>query len=217
MQFDVITLFPNTFQGFLEESIIKRAQAKELVKINLHNLRDYTKDKHKKVDDKPFGGGPGMVLMAEPIVLAIEFLEKKLGKKTHKVLLTPTGKLFNQSKASELASKENIIILCGHYEGFDERIKDLIEFDEISIGEYVLSGGEVPAMLIIDAVSRLIPGVLGNPLSAAEESFVDEGKLDFPQYTLPRVFRDIPVPPVLLSGNHEAIKKWRESAREKDK
>jgi len=143
MQIDIITIFPSMFSGFLEESIIKRAQNKELVKINLHNLRDYTLDKHKKVDDRPFGGGPGMIFTVEPVVRAINALKKSIGRKSYNILLTPAGKIFNQKKARELAKKKNITMLCGHYEGFDQRIHDFIDFDEVSIGEYVLSGGEV--------------------------------------------------------------------------
>ncbi|MBI4834513.1 MAG: tRNA (guanosine(37)-N1)-methyltransferase TrmD [Planctomycetes bacterium] len=217
MRIDVVTLFPNMFKGFLKESIVKRAQTKRLVTIKLHNLRDYTLDKHRKVDDRPFGGGPGMVLMVEPIVRAIEAIEKTIkparrsagGGRAHKILFSPAGRVFSQARAKALAKRENLILLCGHYEGFDERIKELIEFEELSIGKYVLSGGEIPAAVVIDSVIRLVPNVLGNPNSAVEESFSKGDKLDFPNYTRPRVYKGIAVPEVLLSGNHDEINKWR--------
>ncbi len=209
MIIDIITLFPDIFKGFLEGSIIKRAQAKGLVKINLHNLRDYTLDKHKKVDDRPYGGGPGMVLMVEPVCRMIESLEKQGRASYHKVLLTPQGRTFRQPVAKELVDREGLILLCGHYEGFDERIKQLFAWDEISIGNYVLTGGEIPAMVITDAVTRLIPGVLGNDESVKCESFTEGNDIDHPQYTRPRIFREQGVPEVLLSGNHAKIKEWR--------
>lgn len=212
MIIDIITLFPDIFKGFLEGSIIKRAQAKGLVKINLHNLRDYTLDKHKKVDDRPYGGGPGMVLMVEPVCRMIESLEKNGRAKYHKVLLTPQGRTFRQQVAKELVDREGLVLLCGHYEGFDERIKQLFDWDEVSIGNYVLTGGEIPAMVITDAVTRIIPGVLGNDESVKYESFTEGDELDHPQYTRPRVFREQGVPEVLLSGNHAKIKEWRTQA-----
>jgi tRNA (guanine37-N1)-methyltransferase len=209
MRIDVVTLFPNMFKGFLKESIVKRAQTKRLVTIKLHNLRDYTLDKHRKVDDRPFGGGPGMVLMVEPIVRAIEAIEKTIKGKAHKILFSPSGRVFSQARAKALAKRENLILLCGHYEGFDERIKELIDFEELSIGKYVLSGGEIPAAVVIDSVIRLVPNVLGNPNSAVEESFSKGDKIDFPNYTRPRIYKGIAVPEVLLSGNHKEINKWR--------
>jgi tRNA (guanine37-N1)-methyltransferase len=212
MIIDIITLFPDIFKGFLETSIIKQAKIKEFVEINLHNLRDFTLDKHKKVDDQTYGGGPGMVLMVEPVCRAIEYLETHGREEFHKVLLTPQGRPFHQSVALELAQKKGLILLCGHYEGFDERIRTLFNWDEISIGHYVLTGGEIPAMVITDAVVRLIPGVLGNPDSVKHESFMQEGHLDHPHYTRPRVFRGQSVPEVLLSGHHAKIKEWRSQA-----
>ncbi|MBI5779102.1 MAG: tRNA (guanosine(37)-N1)-methyltransferase TrmD [Planctomycetes bacterium] len=210
MVIDVITLFPGMFKGFLKESIIKRAQAKRLVKINLHDLRDFSTDKHHKVDDRPFGGGPGMLLLAEPIVRAFEYLKANGRSDAHKIVLTPAGKTFGQPKARALSKKKGLIILCGHYEGFDQRIFDIIKFDDIiSIGRYVLSGGELPSMVVMDSVIRLIPGVLGNASSAEQESFSKGNELDYPQYTRPRDFRGHTVPEVLVSGNHQQIEKWR--------
>lgn len=214
MRIDIITLFPSMFRGFLEESIIKRAQAKSLVEIHLHNIRDFTLDKHHKVDDRPYGGGPGMVLTPEPVFRTMEYLsQSNVGKDrqdVHRVLLTPRGKLFDQAKAKELAKKPGLVLLCGHYEGFDERVHQALGFEEISIGEYVLSGGEIPALVVMDAVIRLIPNVLGNPESAEDESFSQPGQVEFPQYTRPRDFRGLKVPEVLVSGNHKAIREWRQ-------
>lgn len=210
MRIDVITLFPGIFRGWLEESIIRRAQDKDLVGIQLHNLRDFTLDKHNKVDDRPFGGGPGMVLTPEPVFRAMEHLTSNGCQDAHRVLLTPRGKLFDQAKARELAARSGLVILCGHYEGFDERIHQALGFEEISIGEYVLSGGEIPALVVMDTVIRLMPGVLGNPESAEDESFSQPGQVEFPQYTRPREFRSLKVPEVLISGNHQSIKEWRQ-------
>lgn len=209
MRIDVITLFPEMFAGVLSESILRIGREKGLIDIRLHNLRDFTVLKHKKVDDRPFGGGPGMVLMAAPVYNALKHLEDKEGLKTaRKIMLTPQGRTFSQKIAEELSVEQNLIMLCGHYEGFDERITELFGFDEISVGDYVLSGGELPAMTIIDAVSRLVPGVLGNPLSAEQDSF-SANALDFPQYTRPETFRGLKVPDVLLSGDHKKIAEWR--------
>jgi len=207
MLINVITIFPEIFESFLNTSILKRAIDKKIVEINLHNPRDFTSDKHKTVDEPPYGGGGGMVLKIEPIVKCLEKISKKR-RRVKKILLTPSGKIFTQHKAFELSKEKNIVFICGHYEGIDERIKYFID-EEISIGDYVLTGGEIPAMVIIDSVVRLLPGVLGNPNSIKFESFVN-GKLDFPHYTRPADFRGYKVPGVLLSGNHEKIKKWRE-------
>lgn len=218
MRIDVITLFPGMFHNFLGESIIKRAQEKGLAQIYVCNLRDFTLNKHHKVDDRPYGGGPGMVLSPEPILRAVEHLENNGCQESHKVLLTPRGKRFTQEKARELTDKKGLVLCCGHYEGFDERVHQLREWDEISIGEYILTGGELPAMVITDAVIRLIPGVLGNPLSSQEESFAEPGEVEFPQYTRPSDFQGLKVPEVLLSGNHQAIREWREkSIRKSDR
>ena len=207
MKIDILTLFPNMFDGFLNESIIKRAREKELVDINIHNIRDYSPFKNKQVDDYPYGGGAGMVLMCEPIFNAIESLRTK---DSIVMMMTPSGKRFTEKLAYEFSNMKHIILLCGHYEGFDERIKTIIDI-EISIGDYVLTGGEIPSMVVTDAITRLIPGVINNE-SLISESFTDD-LLDYPQYTRPASFRGMEVPEVLLSGHHENIKKYRENQR----
>ena len=213
MKIDIVTLFPNMFKGPFDESMIKRAQEKQLIEIKIHDLRNWAKDKHKTVDDKPYGGGPGMVLMPQPIFDAVEELKMENGKLKNKlknkktVLLTPQGKPFKQKKAQELSHLDHLILIAGHYEGFDERIRDLVD-EEISIGDYVLTGGELPAMVVVDAIIRLIPGVLGSEESLENESF-SSSKLEYPQYTRPEEFKGIKVPEVLLSGNHAEIDKWR--------
>lgn len=203
MKIDILTLFPSMFTGFINESIIKRAINNNLVEINIHNIRDYSPFKNKQVDDYPFGGGPGMVLMCEPIFNAIEDLRRE---NTKVIMLTPSGEVFNQKVATKLSKLEHIILLCGHYEGFDERIKTIVDM-EISIGDYVLTGGEIPAMAITDTIVRLIPGVINNE-SLDSESFNDN-LLDYPVYTRPEVFRGMKVPEVLLSGHHANIEKYR--------
>ena len=203
MKIDILTLFPNMFTGFINESIIKRAINNNLVEINVHNIRDYSPFKNKQVDDYPFGGGPGMVLMCEPIFRGVEDLRKE---NTKVIMLTPSGEIFNQKVATRLSKFEHIILLCGHYEGFDERIKTIVDM-EISIGDYILTGGEIPAMAITDTIVRLIPGVINNE-SLDSESFNDN-LLDYPVYTRPEVFRDMKVPEVLLSGHHANIEKYR--------
>lgn len=206
MQFDVVTIFPKMFEPILNESIMKRAQAKGKVKIRVHDLRNYTEDKHRKVDDKPFGGGPGMVLSAQPIVDAVKKIRGK--KKAKVILLCPTGEKLTQKKAKALSKEKNLILICGHYEGVDERVRELVVDESLSIGDYVLTGGELPAMVLIDSVARLIPGVLGREASLEYESF--EAKLlEYPQYTRPANFRGTKIPNVLLSGNHKAIEMWR--------
>lgn len=209
MKIDILTLFPNMFDGFLNESIIKRARDKGLVDIGVHNIRDYSPFKNKQVDDYSYGGGAGMVLMCEPIFLAIEALRTD---ESVVVMLTPSGETFNQKLAYEFTNIKHIILLCGHYEGFDERIKTIVD-REISIGDFVLTGGEVPAMAIVDAVTRLIPGVI-NEESLNSETFNDD-MVDFPVYTKPAEFRGMKVPEVLLSGHHANIDKWREEMRKK--
>jgi tRNA (guanine37-N1)-methyltransferase len=204
---DVVTLFPEMFKGPLDESIIKIAQGKKLVKIVVHNLRDYTHDRHKSADDKPFGGGPGMVMKPEPIFECVEALKKK-GKTKRVIFLSPQGKRFEQKKAHELSRSAGVILLCGHYEGVDQRVLDHLIDEEISIGDFVTSGGETPALCLIDSVVRLVPGVLGNKDSLLSESF-QNGLLDYPHYTRPRVFRTHEVPEILFSGNHAAVEKWR--------
>ena len=203
MKIDILTLFPNMFTGFINESIIKRAINNNLVEINIHNIRDYSPFKNKQVDDYPFGGGPGMVLMCEPVFNAIESLKKE---NTKVIMLTPSGEVFNQKVAYGLSKLDHIILLCGHYEGFDERIKSIVDM-EISIGDYILTGGEIPAMAITDTIVRLIPGVINNE-SLDSESF-NNNLLDYPVYTRPEVFRDMKVPEVLLSGHHANIEKYR--------
>ncbi|MBF8982164.1 tRNA (guanosine(37)-N1)-methyltransferase TrmD [Lutibacter sp. B2] len=205
MKIDVLTLFPNMFEVPLGESIIGRARKKGLLDINVLNIRDFTQNKHKKVDDYPYGGGAGMVMQAEPIFNVLENISAKDCKVIH---MSPKGKIFSQSIAKELAKEERLIFLCGHYEGIDQRVIDYWVTDEISIGDYVLTGGELPAMVVIDTVSRMIHGVLGQ-----EESYTDEsiysGLLEYPHYTRPSDFRGLKVPDVLLSGNHKEIDSWR--------
>ena len=205
--FDIITIFPDMFEGILADSILKRAQEKKKVGFHIHDLHTYTADKkHRKVDDRTFGGGPGMVMMAQPLFDAVKKIK---GKRRAKVIyMSPSGKTFTQAHAKRLAKAKNLIIICGHYEGIDERVRAKIVDEEISIGDYVLTGGEVPAMVVMDALTRLIPGVVGKEASLESESF-ENGLLEHPHYTRPANFRGAKVPPVLLSGNHEAIKAWR--------
>jgi tRNA (guanine37-N1)-methyltransferase len=205
MRIDVLTLFPGMFSGPLDESIVMRARRSGILELTIHQLRDYTHDRHKTVDDRPFGGGPGMLLKPEPIFEAVESLARE---KTRVVLLSPAGRVFNQELARELAKEDHLLIVTGHYEGFDERIREQLADDELSIGDYVLTNGALPAMVIIDAVARLLPGALGDDQSAHEESF-SHGLLEYPQYTRPADFRGLKVPEVLLSGNHGEIAKWR--------
>lgn len=207
MKIDVLTLFPDMFKVILDNSIIKRAISSNKVSINLVNIRDFSTLSNNQVDDTPYGGGGGMVLMCEPVFSAIESVRKE---NSYVVTLTPSGKLYNQSKACEFSKKEHLIILCGHYEGFDERIKTLVD-EEISIGDFVLTGGEIPAMSIIDSVTRLVPGVISEE-SLTSESFTDN-LLDYPVYTKPQVFRGMKVPDVLISGDHKKIEEYRYSER----
>jgi tRNA (guanine37-N1)-methyltransferase len=212
LRLDILTLFPEMFAPILGTSIPKRAADKGLVEYRLTNIRDFATDAHKSVDDKPFGGGPGMVMMCQTLFDAVEFAEKQDDRPATRILLTPQGKLFDQKMAEELAAKDRLLFVAGHYEGFDERIVDGLTPLEISIGDYVLSGGELAAMVVIDAIVRLIPGVLGAQDGAADETFAN-GLLEYPQYTRPREFRGMNVPDVLLSGNHSLIKKWRDEQR----
>jgi len=204
MKIDILTIFPKMFKGPFDESIVRRAQKKDLVKLKIHDLRDWAKDKHKTVDDKPFGGGPGMIMKIEVIDRALAELKKP---KSKTILLTPQGKTFKQKMAQRLAKLDQIILICGHYEGVDERVRELVD-EEISIGDYVLTGGEIPAMTVVDAIVRLIPGVVGRKESLKEESFA-EGLLEYPQYTRPADYKGKKVPKVLLSGNHKEIEGWR--------
>ena len=211
MRFDIITIFPEMFAPVLNESIIKRAQQKKRAAIRVHDLRAYTKDKHKKVDDRPFGGGPGMVMTPQPFFDAIKKI--KGDRKAKVLLMSPSGKRLTQKLARDLAKQKNLILLCGHYEGVDERVRQKCVDESISIGDYVLTGGEIPAMVLIDCLTRLVPGVLGKEASLEDESFED-GLLEYPHYTRPANFRGTKVPDVLLSGHHLAISKWRkEQAR----
>jgi tRNA (guanine37-N1)-methyltransferase len=205
MKIGVLTLFPAMFAGPLDESIVKRAREARLLDLKIHNLRDWTHDRHKTVDDKPFGGGPGMLLKAEPLFEAIESLQRE---NTKVILLSPGGRKFDQSIARELAQQGDLLLVCGSYEGFDERVRETLADDELSIGDYVLTNGALPAMVVIDAVARLLPGVLGDDESSHDESF-SHGLLEYPQYTRPAEFRGMKVPEVLLSGNHAEIEKWR--------
>jgi len=210
MKIDVLTLFPGMFPGPLDESIIKRACESGRLRLGIRDLRDYTHDRHRKVDDRPFGGGPGMLMKPEPLFEAVEALR---GEKTRVILTSPAGRPFRQEIAQELAGEEHLLLVCGSYEGFDERVRECLADDELSIGDYVLTNGALPAMVIIDAVTRLLPGVLGDDESSVDESFSD-GLLEYPQYTRPAEFRGMTVPEVLLSGDHAAIERWRrEQAR----
>jgi len=212
MKIDVLTLFPGMFAGPLDESIVRRARDTGRLDLRIHNLRDYTHDRHRTVDDKPFGGGPGMLLKPEPVFEAVEQLA---GEGTQVVLLTPVGRRFDQGIAHELAQASHVLLVCGSYEGFDERIREALADDELSIGDFVVTNGALPAMVIIDAVARLLPGVLGDDASARDESF-SRGGLEYPQYTRPAEFRGMRVPEVLLSGDHAEIAKWRaEQARQR--
>ena len=208
MRIDILTLFPEAFAGIFDTSIIARAKQKGLLRIELTNIRDFASDNYNSVDDKPYGGGPGMVMMCQPIFDCLEHVEAADPAQAQRILLTPQGRPFKQDLARELAKKERLILIAGRYEGFDERIRTGLNPLEISIGDYVLSGGEIPAMVIVDAIARLLPGVLGDATSADEESFTD-GLLEYPQYTRPEVFRGLAVPEVLLSGHHANIKDWR--------
>ena len=205
MKIDVLTLFPEMFAGPLDVSIIQRARSAGLLDLRIHNLRDYTHDRHKTVDDKPFGGGPGMVLKPEPIFEAVASLA---GEQTRVILMTPIGRTFNQAIARELAKQEHLLLLCGSYEGVDERVRESLADDELSIGDYVLTNGGLPAMVVIDAVTRLLPGVLGDDESSLDESFT-HGLLEYPHYTRAAEFRGMKIPEVLLSGNHAEIARWR--------
>ncbi|MEX3458074.1 tRNA (guanosine(37)-N1)-methyltransferase TrmD [Staphylococcus hominis] len=206
MKIDYLTLFPEMFDDVLNQSILKRAQDKNIIEVNTVNFRDYAENKHNQVDDYPYGGGQGMVLKPEPVFNAMKDL--KHTDKTRVILMCPQGRPFSQAIAEELSEAEHIVFICGHYEGYDERIRENLVTDEISMGDYVLTGGELPAMTMTDAIVRLIPGVLGNEQSHQDDSFSD-GLLEFPQYTRPREYKGMTVPDVLLSGNHANIEKWR--------
>lgn len=205
MKIDVLTLFPKMFSGPLDESIVQRARENGLIELKIHNLREYTHDLHQTVDDRPFGGGAGMLLKPEPLFEALEALTNE---ESHVIFLTPSGRKFNQAIARELSSREHIVLVCGSYEGFDERVLQVWANEELSIGDYVLTNGALPAMVVIDVVTRLLPGALGKDESSYEESF-STNSLEYPHYTRPAVFRGMKVPDVLLSGHHARIAQWR--------
>ncbi len=216
MRFDIISLFPESFAAYFDVSILKRAQENNLIEIVTHKLRDFAHDKHKTVDDTPYGGGAGMVLKVEPIAEALEHVKALTPEKnTRTILFSAKGKVFTQEDAKRLAAHERLILLCGRYEGVDERVAEHLVDEELSIGEYVLTGGEIPAMIVVDAVSRLVPGVLGNAESAETESHSVPGTLEYPQYTKPEVWQGKRVPEILLSGHHAEIEKWRKEMSEK--
>jgi tRNA (guanine37-N1)-methyltransferase len=209
LRFDVLTLFPDMFVGPFDESIIDRAKKKKLIEINLHDLRTYTHDAHRTVDDAPFGGGPGMVLKPEPLFEAVSAISSLSPDKTRVIALTPTGEKISQLMVRELAREPHLVLVCGRYEGFDQRFLDGAVDLEVSVGDFVVSGGELPAMIMVDAICRQVDGVLGSPDSLKEESFNESGLLEYPQFTRPAVFNNQPVPEVLLSGDHERIRLWR--------
>jgi tRNA (guanine37-N1)-methyltransferase len=206
---DIVTIFPKMVEGPLAEGIVARAIARGLIDLRVHDLRDFTTDRHRVVDDMPFGGGPGMVLKAEPLFAAVDRIREERGSPGAVILTSPDGEKLTHDVAARLSALDHLVILCGRYEGVDERVRDHLSTDTISIGDYVLSGGELPALVIVDAVARLIPGVVGDEASVAGDTFARDGLLDFPQYTRPAEFRGLAVPPVLLSGHHAEIEKWR--------
>ena len=208
LRVDILTLFPEMFAGPFSVSILKRAQEKGFLNINLVNIRDFSANKHRTVDDTPYGGGAGMVMGPEAVSGAVEHVQMSSGASGRVVLMCPQGRPFTQAYAQDLAAEEQLILICGHYEGFDDRVREALVTDEVSIGDYVLTGGELPAMVVVDAVARLLPGVLGEPSSVVEESFC-AGLLEYPHYTRPREYRGQAVPEVLLSGHHEEIRRWR--------
>ena len=209
MKFYILTLFPEMFGGPFSSSILKRAQERGLIEINLVNIRDFSTNKHHTVDDAPYGGGAGMVMGPEALFGAVEHVARETGAAPGRVILMcPQGRPFSQLLAGDLAREKNLVLICGHYEGVDERVREALVTDEISIGDYILTGGELPAMVVVDAVARLVPGVLGEAASAEEESFCG-GLLEYPHYTRPREYRGLEVPEILLSGHHEEIRKWR--------
>jgi tRNA (guanine37-N1)-methyltransferase len=214
MRIDVLTLFPEMFSGYLGQSLVKRAVDAGVLNIRVHNIRDWARGKQRQVDDRPFGGGPGMVLRPEPVVESVEAVQSEGDAPGHLVLLTPQGRRLNQRIVEELARERRLVLICGRYEGVDQRAIDLLAPDELSIGDYILGGGEVAAMVIIDAVARLVPGVLGDDESNKQDSFSgDPPLLEFPQYTRPREYRGLTVPEVLMTGNHPEIARWREEQK----
>jgi len=210
MRFDVLSLFPELFHSYLQQSLLKLAIEKQLVDVRLWNMRDWATDRHKSVDDTPYGGGPGMLIACPPVYACVEAVQAEAPSPGRLIMLTPQGRPLNQALVRELATYERLLLLCGRYEGFDERIAQGLEPLEVSAGDFICNGGEVPAMLIIDTVIRLVPGVLGDETSSKYDSFSEAGLLEYPQYTRPREFRGMTVPDILLSGNHGEIARWRE-------
>jgi tRNA (guanine37-N1)-methyltransferase len=215
IRFDILTLFPGIFDSYVRQSLLEDAIAAGLVQVHTWDIRDWTENKHKRVDDRPYGGGPGMVMAPQPVVDCFEAVRAKAEPPGQLVMLTPAGERMTQRTVEALAREPRLILLCGRYEGFDDRIRQLLKPRELSVGDYVCNGGEVPAMVVIDAVIRLIPGVLGDEQSAADESHSEPGRLEYPQFTRPRVFRGLEVPEVLLSGNHAAVAQWRREQSER--
>jgi tRNA (guanine37-N1)-methyltransferase len=209
VKFDIVTIFPRMVEAPLQEGIVARAIAAGLLDVRVHDLRDFTTDRHRVVDDMPFGGGPGMVLKPEPLFVAVERIREERGAPDAIILTSPDGERLTHGAATRLSALDHLVILCGRYEGVDERVREHLATETISIGDYVLSGGELPALVIVDAVARLVPGVVGDEASVGGDSFARDGLLDFPQYTRPAEFRGLGVPPVLLSGHHAEIEKWR--------
>ena len=209
MKFDIVTIFPKMVEASLSDGIIARARASGLLDIRVHDLRDFTTDRHRVVDDVPFGGGPGMVLKPEPLFAAVEAIRAQRGSPSAVILTSPDGERLTHGVVARLSALDHVVVLCGRYEGVDERVRDHLATDTISIGDYVVSGGELPALVIVDAVARLVPGVVGDEASVAGDSFAREGLLDYPQYTRPAEFRGMMVPAVLLSGHHAEIERWR--------
>lgn len=213
MRFDIVTLFPEIFTGYLTQSLLKKAIESKLVEIVVHDLRNWsTDDKHHKIDDRPFGGGPGMLICVEPVIQCVEEIQRHGYERGQVILLTPQGERLNQPLVEDLSIHQRLILLCGRYEGFDQRVIDILQPRELSVGDYILNGGEVAAMVVVDSSIRMVPGVLGDENSSVEDSFSRGNRLlEFPQYTRPREYRGFAVPDVLLNGNHEAIAAWRQS------
>ena len=210
MRFDILTLFPDMFPGYLSRSLLNKAIEKGIVEVHLHDLRSWTDDPHRKVDDRPFGGGPGMILMVDPVVRAVEAIQQMADQPAQVILTTPQGKRLNQRYVEDLAANQRFLLLCGRYEGFDQRVIDILKPLEVSVGDYILNGGEVAAMVMVDTLVRMVPGVLGHQESSIQDSFSRGNRmLEYPQFTRPREYRGLSVPEVLLSGNHPEIEKWR--------
>ena len=210
MRFDILTLFPDMFPGYLSQSLLNKAIEKGIVEVHLHDLRSWTDDPHRKVDDRPFGGGPGMILMVDPVVRAVEAIQQMADQPAQVILTTPQGKRLNQRYVEDLAANQRFLLLCGRYEGFDQRVIDILKPLKVSVGDYILNGGEVAAMVMVDTLVRMVPGVLGHQESSVQDSFSRGNRmLEYPQFTRPREYRGLSVPEILLSGNHPEIEKWR--------